>query len=142
MQLSAHCARIKVPIQGLQKSKDAEGCCRCIQRGRNAIQDKNKGVLIWRRPCTRAHRVNIPNALSVSQAIQFLKSHSASKVFGEMPNFIKRYPGKNFWGGQPTGTSAGSVGQNIMQNYIRRQDASYEPFPPYKDGETNNCLLK
>ncbi|MCL4365456.1 IS200/IS605 family transposase [Candidatus Marsarchaeota archaeon] len=40
--------------------------------------------------------VNIPNALSVSQVIQILKSHSASKIFREMPNFRKRYPRESF----------------------------------------------
>ena len=77
--------------------------------------------------------VNVPANLSMQQVRQILKSHSASKVFREMPNFIKRYPDKNFWGGQPTGTSVGPVGQNIIQNYIRRQDVSYEPFMPNRE---------
>ncbi len=74
--------------------------------------------------------VNVPSTLSMGQVVQILKSHSASKVFKEMPNFIKRYPRKEFWGGQPTGTSVGPVGEKIIQDYIRRQDVSYEPFMP------------
>ena len=83
----------------------------------------------------RVHmEINVPSKLSMEQVVQILKSHSASKVFKEMPNFIKRYPRREFWGGQPTGTSVGPVGENIIQNYIRRQDVSYEPFMPHREG--------
>ena len=77
--------------------------------------------------------VNVPNTLSIVQVIQILKSHSASKVFAEMPNFIKRYPKKHFWGGQYSNSSVGPVGENIIQNYIRRQDVSYEPFMRHEE---------
>ncbi len=72
--------------------------------------------------------VNVPSTLSIKQAIQILKSHFASKIFTEMPNFIKRYSKKNFWGGQHNATSVGPVGENVIQKYIRKQDISYEPF--------------
>ena len=72
--------------------------------------------------------VNVPNTLSIVQVIQILKSHSASKVFAEMPNYHLRYPKGHFWGGQYSNSSVGPVGENIIQNYIRRQDVSYEPF--------------
>jgi REP element-mobilizing transposase RayT len=39
--------------------------------------------------------VNVPANLSMQQVRQILKSHSASKVFKEMPNFIKRILAKN-----------------------------------------------
>ena len=77
--------------------------------------------------------VNVPSKLSVSQVMQIFKSHSASKIFREMPNYIKRYPKKNFWGGQPGSTSVGPVGEHVIQNYIRKQDVSYEPFFPHKE---------
>lgn len=77
--------------------------------------------------------VNVPRNLTMQQVEQILKSHSSSKVFKEMPNFIKRYPDKHFWGGQPSGTSVGPVGENVVQNYIRRQDVSYEPFMPKRN---------
>src|SRR5271155_1606830 len=51
--------------------------------------------------------VDVPNKLSVAQVIQILKSHSASKVFAEMPNFIKRYPRGSFWGYQYSNSSVG-----------------------------------
>jgi hypothetical protein len=50
-----------------------------------------------------------------------------------MPNFRKRYPRGSFWGGQSTGTSFGPVGENVIDNYIRKQDVSYEPFFKHKD---------
>ena len=62
-----------------------------------------------------------------------LKSPSASKIFNEMPNCLKRYLDKHFWGGQPSGISVGPVGENIIKNYIRRQDVLYELFLPDKD---------
>ena len=77
--------------------------------------------------------VNVPRNLSMQQVAQILKSYSASKVFKEMPNYIKRYPDKHFWGGQPSGTSVGPVGENIILNHIRRQDISYESFLTDKD---------
>ncbi|MCL5413350.1 MAG: transposase, partial [Candidatus Marsarchaeota archaeon] len=49
--------------------------------------------------------VNVPNNLSTNQSVQILKSHSASKVFKEIPNFIKRYSKKHFWGGQYSNSS-------------------------------------
>ena len=77
--------------------------------------------------------VNVPRNLSMMQVEQILKSHSASRVFEKMPNFIKRYPDKHFWGGQPSGTSVGPVGEDVIKKYIRRQDVSYEPFMQHKE---------
>ena len=77
--------------------------------------------------------INVPRNLSMQQVEQILKSHSASKVFKEMPNYIKRYPDKHFWGCKSSGTSVGPVGESIIKNYIRRQDVSYEPFLPGND---------
>ena len=76
--------------------------------------------------------VDVSNTLSVVQVIQILKSHSASKVFAEMPNYIKRYPKKDFWGGQYSNSSVGPVGENVIKNYIRQQDISYEPFMQHR----------
>ena len=72
--------------------------------------------------------VNVPNKLSVAHVIQILKSHSASKIFREMPNFHKRYPRGSFWGGQYSNSSVGFVNEEKIKDYIRRQDVSYEPF--------------
>jgi REP element-mobilizing transposase RayT len=72
--------------------------------------------------------VNVPNTLSIVQVIQILKSHSASKVFAEMPDYHLRYPKGHFWDGQYSNSSLGPVGENTIKNYIKKQDISYEPF--------------
>ena len=85
--------------------------------------------------------VNVPSKLSMEQVVQLFKSHSSSKVFAEMPNFIKRYPRKSFWGGQPTGTSVGPVGENVISGYIRRQDVAYEPFIKHEEKDNHQRKL-
>ena len=77
--------------------------------------------------------VDVPNKLSVSRVIQILKSHSASKIFAEMPNFIKRYPRGSFWGGQYSNSSVGFVNEEKIKDYIQKQDVSYEPFLERKE---------
>ncbi len=85
--------------------------------------------------------VNVPNKLSVAQVIQILKSHSASKIFREMPNFQKRYPRGSFWGGQYSNSSVGFVNEEKIKNYIRRQDVSYEPFLQQRE-DTHQMKLR
>ena len=71
----------------------------------------------------RAHiGVNVPRNLLMQQVEQILKSHSASKVFKEMPNFIKRYSDKHFWGAGYSSSSVGPQTEEVARNYIRKQD--------------------
>jgi REP element-mobilizing transposase RayT len=70
--------------------------------------------------------LSVPDNLSMNQTKQILKSHSASVIFREIPGFHKLYPRGHFWGGQCGNHSVGPVGENIVQNYIRRQDISRE----------------
>jgi len=70
--------------------------------------------------------LDIPNTLTVCEVVQILKSHSASVIFQKIPNFRKLYPRGSFWGYQYSNSSVGPVGENIVQNYIRRQDISRE----------------
>ena len=44
--------------------------------------------------------VDVPSIFSMSETLQIFKSHSASKIFQEIPNFLKRYPKKEFWSGK------------------------------------------
>ena len=85
--------------------------------------------------------VDVPSTLTISQVIQILKSHSASRVFREMPNYIKRYPKRHFWGGQHSSTSVGFVNEEKIKDYIRRQDVSYEPFLQRKE-DTHQMKLQ
>jgi len=55
-----------------------------------------------------------------------------------MPNCIKRYTKRSFWGGQYSNSSVGPVGENIIQNYIKRHGVSYEPFMQHEEG----CQMK
>ena len=68
--------------------------------------------------------LNVPNTLSILQVIQILKSHSASLVFREIPNFHKLYSRGSFWGGQYINSSVGPMNEEAIKNYIRRQDVS------------------
>ncbi len=70
--------------------------------------------------------LNIPNTLSMSQVVQILKSHSASRIFQEIPGFRKLYPRGSFWGGQYSNSSVGPTNEDTIKNYIRKQDISKE----------------
>ena len=70
--------------------------------------------------------IDVPNKHSVSHVIQALKSHSASKVFQEMPNYKLRYPRGSFWGYQYGNESVGKTTEETIQNYIRKQDVSHQ----------------
>lgn len=76
--------------------------------------------------------LDIPNTLSMSQVVQILKSHSASRVFQEIPNFLKLYPRGSFWGGQYSNSSVGPANEEVIKNYIHRQDISGEGSPKQK----------
>lgn len=68
--------------------------------------------------------VNVPSRLSMSQIFQILKSHSASKIFELIPNFLKRYPDREFWSGWRYSGSVGPMTEQTVRDYIRRQDIS------------------
>ena len=66
--------------------------------------------------------VNIPSKFSVEQTIQIFKSHSASKIFEEIPNFLKLYPKRHFWSGWRYNGSVGPMTETAVKRYIQRQD--------------------
>jgi REP element-mobilizing transposase RayT len=68
--------------------------------------------------------LTIPNTITVAQAVQILKSHSASVIFQKLPGFRKLYPRGSFWGYQYSNSSFGPVGEDKIRNYIKRQDVS------------------
>ncbi len=76
---------------------------------------------------THVHmELNVPNTLSMIQVVQILNSHSASIIFQEIPNFRKLYPRGSFWGYQYSNSSVGPANEEVIKNYIRRQDVSNE----------------
>ena len=66
--------------------------------------------------------VDVPSHLSIKQTIQIFKSHSSSKIFSEIPNFIKRYPNKKFWSGWRYNGSVGPMTELTVKEYIKKQD--------------------
>jgi len=66
--------------------------------------------------------VDVPSNLSIKQTTQIFKSHSSSKVFSEIPNFIKRYPNKKFWSGWRYNGSVGPMTELTVKEYIQKQD--------------------
>ena len=70
--------------------------------------------------------VNIPSKFSIQQTIQMFKSHSASKIFREIPNFLLRYPKRQFWSGWRYNGSVGPMTEEVVKNYIERQDISFQ----------------
>ena len=66
--------------------------------------------------------VDIPSCFSVAQTIQIFKSHSASKIFEKIPNFLKLYPDHEFWSGWRYNGSIGPMIEAVVKNYIQKQD--------------------
>lgn len=66
--------------------------------------------------------VNIPSKFSVKQTIQIFKSHSSSMIFERIPNFLKRYPDKEFWSGWRYNGSTGPMTEQVVKKYIQKQD--------------------
>ena len=66
--------------------------------------------------------VDIPSKFSVQQTIQIFKSHSASRIFENIPNFLKLYPDREFWSGWRYNGSVGPMTEQTVKNYIKKQD--------------------
>ncbi len=66
--------------------------------------------------------IDIPSKFSVQQTIQIFKSHSASRVFEKIPNFLKLYPDREFWSGWRYNGSIGPMTEHVVREYIRKQD--------------------
>jgi REP element-mobilizing transposase RayT len=69
--------------------------------------------------------VDIPNTMTVAHAVQMLKGYSSWALFKEIPSLRTKYFwGREFWGKHYGNGSVGPQGENIVQNYITRQDIS------------------
>jgi REP element-mobilizing transposase RayT len=66
--------------------------------------------------------VNVPSVFSLKQTIQIFKSHSASKIFRDIPNFLKLYPDREFWSGWRYNGSVGPMTEKTVKHYIQKQD--------------------
>ncbi len=66
--------------------------------------------------------VDIPSKFSVQQTLQIFKSHSASRIFEKVPNFLKLYPNREFWSGWRYNGSIGPMTEAVVKKYIQKQD--------------------
>ena len=65
--------------------------------------------------------VNVPKRYSIEVAEIMLKSRSSKRIFEEHPGFRKRYPRGSFWAGYEHHESAGRMGRDEAEDYIRNQ---------------------
>jgi len=66
--------------------------------------------------------VEVPSKYSMAQTLQIFKSHSASRVFEKIPNFLKRYPKREFWNDYKYTGSVGPMTEETVKKYIQKQD--------------------
>lgn len=67
--------------------------------------------------------INIPNKYSVSQTAQALKSHSASVAL-KVPITKSWFLKGSFWNGGYANSSVGFATEDVVRNYIKKQDIS------------------
>jgi putative transposase len=65
--------------------------------------------------------IGIPPQLSVSRAVQFLKSKSSHKMLSEFPVLRKRYWGQYLWARGYWVASSGNVTDEVWKKYIEEQ---------------------
>ncbi|MFH0818123.1 MAG: transposase, partial [Candidatus Micrarchaeota archaeon] len=75
--------------------------------------------------------VNVPSKFSIQQTLQIFKSHSASRIFEEIPNFLKLYPDREFWSGWRYNGSVGPMTEETVRKYIRKQDITQKKLPEF-----------
>jgi putative transposase len=69
--------------------------------------------------------VSVPNTMTVADAVQLLKGYSSFVLFKEIPSLRKDwFWGGAFWGKHYSNGSVGPQGEEVIQNYITRQDIS------------------
>ena len=75
--------------------------------------------------------VNVPSKFSIQQTLQIFKSHSASRIFEEIPNFLKLYPDREFWSGWRYNGSVGPMTEDTVREYIRKQDITQKKLSEF-----------
>lgn len=69
--------------------------------------------------------VNLPNTITVADFVQRLKGVSAHELLKQIPRLRKDFFwGGHFWGKHYGSSSVGPQQQEIVENYIKRQDVS------------------
>ena len=65
---------------------------------------------------------NIPPDMSVSHAIGLLKGASSYELFRKHPNFRKTYWNGHFWGRGYFYRSVSDVTEDVVRNYVRKDN--------------------
>lgn len=60
-----------------------------------------------------------------------LQSHSASKIFQKIPNFLKLYPDREFWSGWRSNRSVGPMTEAVVKNYLKKQDITQKKLSEF-----------
>ena len=69
--------------------------------------------------------ISMPYTMTVSEAAQLLKGYSSYILFKEIPSLRREwFWGGEFWGRHYGSRSVGVQGQDIVENYITKQDIS------------------
>ena len=70
--------------------------------------------------------VSIPPSLSVSKYVQFVKGATSRKLQLEFEGLRKKYWGQHIWARGYFVASAGNVTDEMIQEYIRKQETSHD----------------
>ena len=69
--------------------------------------------------------INLPNTITVAEAIRLLKGVSAHELLKQIPRLRKDFFwGGHFWGKHYSNRSVGPQEAAVVENYIKRQDIS------------------
>jgi putative transposase len=69
--------------------------------------------------------VNVPNTMTIAEAARLLKGYSAHELLRKIPRLrTDFFWGGHFWGKHYSNGSVGPQGEEVIQNYIKRQDIS------------------
>ena len=102
-------------------------------RARDIIQEicRDNGVEIIRGKILSDHvpiYVSIPPYQSVSKRMQYLKGKTSRKIQVEFPELRKKYWGKHFWAVGYFVRTAGNVTDQMIKDYIEKQESKGEKF--------------
>jgi putative transposase len=104
------------------------------QRCRELLREiaRSKEMVIYAGSINRDHvhmLIGIPQQLSVSKAVQYLKGKSSHKLLTEYRALRKRYWGQHLWARGYWVATSGNVTDEVWKEYIKNQQ------PPEPDDE-------
>ncbi len=70
--------------------------------------------------------VSVPPDISVSKLMEYIKGKSSRKVISEFKTISKMYWGRHFWGRGYFVVSSGTITDEMIMEYIEKQDLENE----------------